>query len=201
MITAVLKGTGTTPHLPIEWCRALVRSAREEAHEVSLRIRRRTVHLARRIRERARRRGYQDGLEAAKRETQEVLDGIRACYADVVSKAEQDALALAYQLAAKVVQHTLEQHPEALVPFLSKSLQILKRGRTFHISYNPRYERSIRLAAPSLPTGITLHADPGLKDIGFCLSCEEGAVESAWCEALRELEVDSIRTSSTPEEK
>jgi flagellar biosynthesis/type III secretory pathway protein FliH len=200
MITAVLKGTGTTPHLPIEWCRALVRSARNEAHETSQRIRRRTIHLARRIRERARRRGYQDGIQAATRETEEVLAGIRERYADAVNKAEHDALSLAYRLAEKIVHHTFEQHPETLLPFLSRSLQILKRGRNFRLSYNPRYERSIQLAAPTLPAGLTLLADPTLKDLGFLLSCEEGAVESAWHEALKELEIDSIRASSRQEE-
>ena len=200
MITAVLRGTGTTSHLPVDWCRALVRIARNEAHEISQRIRRRAVHSARRLRERARRRGYQDGLQAARKETEEVLDGVRSRYADAISKAEHDASLLAYHLAERIVQQTFERHPETFLPMLSKALQILKRGRCFHLVYHPRYERSIQLAAPSLPSGITLYADHSLKSIDFRVKCEEGAVESAWREALLELESDEISVSSKAEE-
>jgi hypothetical protein len=86
----------------------------------------------------------------------------------------------------------LEQKPEILTTQVAKALDILKRGRNFHLSYHPRYEDSITRAAPILPPGTTLQADPSLTNVEFRLTSEEGAVESAWREALRELDVGDV---------
>ncbi len=201
MIRAVVRGSGTTPLLPIEWCRSLVQTARSQADAISQSVRRRALHSARRIRERARKRGYEDGLRAARNEASEVLQGIRARYAEAVTRAEQDTSSLAYHLAEAIVQQTFERHPETFLPLLSKAFQVLKRGRTFHLVYHPRYERSIQLLAPSLPPGITLRADPTLDRIDFTMSCEEGGVESAWREALSELLPTAPAPSVAAEEK
>jgi hypothetical protein len=187
MIRAVLRGSGPSSLLPVEVCRALVQTARSQADDISLSVRRRALYSARRIRERARRRGYEDGLRAARAEAGEVLEGIRVRYADAVARAEQDSSSLAYRLAEVIVQQTFERHPETFLPLLSRALQILKRGRSFHLTYHPRYEKSIQLLAPSLPPGIILRADVSMERADFSMSCEEGAVESAWRAALSEL--------------
>jgi hypothetical protein len=201
MIRAVVRGPGTTPLLPIEWCRSLVQTARSQADAISQSVRRRALHSARRIRERARKRGYEDGLRAARNEANEVLQGIRARYSEAVARAEQDTSSLAYHLAEEIVQQTFERHPETFLPLLSRALQILKRGRSFHLVYHPRYERSIQLLVPSLPPGIILRADTTLDRIDFTMSCEEGGVESAWREALSELLTTTPSSTTATEEK
>jgi hypothetical protein len=108
---------------------------------------------------------------------------------------------LAYHLAEEIVQQTFERHPETFLPLLSRALQILKRGRSFHLVYHPRYERSIQLLVPSLPPGIILRADTTLDRIDFTMSCEEGGVESAWREALSELLTTTPSSTTATEEK
>lgn len=201
MIRAVVRGSGTSSLIPIEWCRSLVQAARLQAEAISLSARRRALYSARRIRERSRKRGYEDGLRAARNEVDEVLEGIRARYADTVTRAEQDTSSLAYHLAEVIVQQTFERHPETFLPLLSKAFQILKRGRSFHLVYHPRYERSIQLLAPSLPAGITLRADAALDRIDFTMSCEEGGVESAWREALSEVPATAPSSPTGVEER
>jgi hypothetical protein len=100
-----------------------------------------------------------------------------------------------------IVQQTFERHPETFLPLLSRALQILKRGRSFHLTYHPRYEKSIQLLAPSLPPGITLRADVSMERTDFIMSCEEGAVESAWREALTELLPTTPSSSADTEGK
>ncbi len=187
MIKAVVRGPGGTPLLPMDWCRSLVQIARSEADALSRAVRRRALHSARRIRERARRRGYEDGLRAAQNEVTQVLDGLRSRYSDAVSRAEQDTSSMAFHLAEVIIQQTFERQPETLLPLLSRALQILKRGRSFHLAYHPRYEKSIQLLTSSLPPGIHLQADATLDRTDFKMWCEEGGVESAWREALSEL--------------
>jgi len=195
MVTALLREATSPPQLPIEWCRALVRTARHEAQEASRRIRRRACESCKRIRERSRRQGYQDGLLAARSEIARAISAIREQYTNAITQGERDSVRLAYHLAELVLQRNIEQKPELFANYLAKALDILRRGRKFHLSYHPRYENTITQAALVLPPETTLQADPSLTNVEFRLTSDEGAVESAWREALQELDLDDLCTS------
>lgn len=186
MINARLLPTSLPPDLSIKNYRAIIEGGRNQIAQQQNRSRGKALTYARHIRAKGFNKGYQEGLEAARAECLQAMRAMRECYEQALDAARQDALAIARNLAEKIVDTTLLGHPEALLAWIQQSTAILKRGRNLNLSYHPRYEAMLHQIAPHLPSGITISSDPNLSDSDFVLQSDSGGVEFSWRTALND---------------
>jgi flagellar biosynthesis/type III secretory pathway protein FliH len=186
MIRARLVPTQLSPDIPVQTFRHTVSLGRQVICEERKRSRAKACRYAKHVRARGFEKGYQEGLAAAQAECAAALQALRNCYEEAINAAKSDTQALATNLAERIIDTTLMARPEVLLAWIQESLQILKRARSLHLAFQPRYQGIMEQVSEHLPDGVTIQADPSLTEADFILSSESGGVEFSWRDILRE---------------
>lgn len=180
MIRARLRSTSLAPDISVQAFKQTVNLGRSVVCHERKRSRHKAYRYAQYVRARSFARGYQEGLAQAQHECLAALQALRNCYEDALSAAKNDAHALATALAERIIDSSLIERPEVLMAWIQEGLQVLKRARTLHLSYQPRYTAMMERIAPHLPQGITTTADGSLGEADFVISSESGGIEFSW---------------------
>jgi flagellar biosynthesis/type III secretory pathway protein FliH len=186
MIRARLIPNQLSPDIPVQAFKHTITLGRQVICEERKRSRAKAYRYAKHIRARSFAKGYNEGLAAAQAECTAALQALRNCYEQAINAAKSDTHALATNLAERIIDSTLLMRPEALLAWIHESLQILKRARSLHLLFQPRYGDIMQQVSKHLPDGITIEADPSLTDVDFILSSENGGVEFSWRDILHE---------------
>ena len=184
MLRARLVPTQIAPDVPVQTFKDTVGLGRQVLAKERQRSRQKAHRYARHIRERGYSKGYQEGLAAAQAECAAALRAIRSCYEDALTAAKHDTHALATTLAERIIDSTLLERPEVLLAWIQEALQLLKRSRNLHISFQPQYCGVMQQIAEHLPQGITAHVDPALTDADFAINGDSGGIEFSWRNAI-----------------
>jgi hypothetical protein len=176
--------TNWASDIPVQTFRDTIRLGRQVISDERRRSRQKALRYAKKIRSRSFNSGYQAGLVAAQGECLVMLQALRGCYEEAVVTARGDTLALATALATRIIDTTLLERPEVLLAWIEEGLGVLKRARSLHLVFQPRYEVVMRTIAARLPNTITTQADPSLTDADFAIRSEIGGVEFSWRSAL-----------------
>lgn len=184
MIRTQLNPTQLSPDISVQTFSHTLALGRQSICEERKRSRSKACRYAKRIRARGFSRGYSDGLSAAQAECTATLQALRSCYEDAINAAKSDAQALATNLAELIIDRTLLSRPEVLLAWIEESLQILKRTRSLHLSFHPRYKGVMQQLSERLPDGISVQADSSLTDTDFIVRSEHGGVEFSWRDVL-----------------
>lgn len=186
MIRARLNQTKLSADIPVQTFRQTIALGRQVICEERKRSRVKACRYARHIRAHGFTRGYTDGVAAAQAECIAVLQGLRHCYEEAINAAKSDTQALAKELAERIIDSTLFSRPEVLLMWIQECLQILKRSRSLHLSFNPLYQGVMQRISEQLPAGINLKLDPSLTNTDFILSSDQGGIEFCWRDILNE---------------
>jgi flagellar biosynthesis/type III secretory pathway protein FliH len=173
------------PEIPVQTFRDTIKLGRGIISDERRRSRLKALRYAKKIRSRGFNRGYQAGLAAAQGECLVMLQALRGCYEDAVVAAKSDTIALATALAERIVDTTLLERPEVLLAWIEEGLGVLKRSRSLHLSFQPRYQALIEHIQMRLPDTITAEADASLSDSDFVIRSEIGGVEFSWRSVLK----------------
>jgi flagellar biosynthesis/type III secretory pathway protein FliH len=189
MLKARLVPTQLAPDITVQTFKQTIKLGRSVLCEERKKSRHKACRYAKHIRARGFSKGYQEGLAAAQEECAAALRALRSCYEDALSAAKHDAHALATALAERIIDSTLLERPEVLLAWIQESLQMLKRSRTLHLSFQPRYSGVMQQVMPHLPEGITAQADSSLTEADFIMNGESGGVEFSWRNILQDNQI------------
>jgi flagellar biosynthesis/type III secretory pathway protein FliH len=184
MIQARLLPTSLQPEVPLETYRTLVAQGRQAVAQERLKSRGKALEYARHIRERGYNDGYAAGLKAAQEQCQAAIQALKARYDDALDAAKSDSQQIAQGIAEQIIDKTLLEKPAALAKWINEAVALVKRARTFKLGYNPRYEPIIQRVVDGIPKEITVYPDPSLSEKDFILEADTGGVEFAWRQIL-----------------
>lgn len=122
-------------------------------------------------------RGYEAGLEAARRDVAALTAEIKDAYDTALDTAHADIIATSRDLAQHIVDTALMEHPDALMRWIEEALTILKRSRTLQLRYHPCHEEALKRLIPRLPSQIHVVADTSLTSVDLVVHGESGGVE------------------------
>jgi flagellar biosynthesis/type III secretory pathway protein FliH len=193
MLRARLNPTQLAPDISVQTFKQTVSLGRAVLSEERKKSRQKACRYAKHIRSRGYSKGYHDGLAAAQEECAAALRALRSCYEDALTAAKHDAHALATALAERIIDSTLLERPEVLLAWIQESLQMLKRSRALHLSFQLRYAGVMQQVMPHLPEGITAQADASLTEADFIMSGESGGVEFSWRNILHDPQPSSAQ--------
>jgi flagellar biosynthesis/type III secretory pathway protein FliH len=193
MRKARLVPTQLAPEITVQTFKQTLTMGRSVLCDERKKSRQKASRYAKYIRARGFTTGYQAGLAAAQEECAAALRALRSCYEDALTAAKNDAHALATALAERIIDSTLLERPEVLLAWIQESVQMLKRSRNLHLSFQPRYAGVMQQVMPHLPEGVTAQADASLTDADFILSGDSGGVEFSWRNILHDHQPSSAQ--------
>ncbi|MBI4563653.1 MAG: hypothetical protein HY716_03040 [Planctomycetes bacterium] len=192
---------------PIEWtdfeaeAKAIVARARETAREALMG----GLAEAERVREEARRRGYEEGrAEAARLETgalERVLDALDRGRKRLEAEAERDLVRLAVALAGKIVKARVALgHPVAEAN-VRAAIALASRRHLLEVRLHPDDLRRIEAgtAERGIAAGVRLVGDETLAPGGCLLRTAEGDVDARLDSQLAQIERELLGWGETPE--
>jgi len=186
MLQARLIPTQLAPDVTVQTFKRTIQIGRKVLCDERKRSRQKACRYAKHIRERGFAKGYQEGLAAAKAECEATLRALRNCYEDAINAAKSDTHALATSLAERIIDTSLLERPEVLLAWIQEALQLLRRSRNLHLSYQPRYASVMQQVLNHLPQNITASADPCLLEADFTINSDSGGIEFSWRNALQD---------------
>jgi flagellar biosynthesis/type III secretory pathway protein FliH len=187
----VVHATLFAPNIPIELTAqcavAIHKHTRQQLHARAKRFKQQARrYLARRY-ERTKASGYQTGITEGKAEFGKLTHDIVACYQHASEIAAQESRKLALLLADQVVESHITEHPESLVHWFNRATTILRAEGNLALLVHPRLHKSVLEIQHLLPAGLRLEINSAPAAPDFTLTCNSGAVEFSWREALETL--------------
>ncbi|MBF5044873.1 MULTISPECIES: type III secretion system stator protein SctL [Myxococcaceae] len=138
----------------------------------------------------ARAQGRQEGLAQV---TEERLRA-RAEAAALLARTEQDAVALALRIAARLLGRDVERSPELLVDLCASALAQLRGERAVVLRVHPDAAAELRQRRPELlarlapGVDVTLKEDPSVQRVGCILETDSGTLDAQLDTQLQMLE-------------
>lgn len=169
----------------------IITKAQDEAHEIKLQA----ASEAGRIREEARVLGYNEGLQQAAEEMEQIkkqtiseceklINEARKQKETILRSTEGDIVRLALAVAEKIVEKEISQDNDIIVNLVQKALSMLGNVESFKLLVNPRdldnlVEGQAGLTRPEQGINKTsLQPDMRIKPGGFILDSEVGSVDA-----------------------
>ena len=131
------------------------------------------------IREEARKQGRKEGLE----ECMEALTKARAEYGRLRSRAEQDMVTLAFQIARRIIGHAIEVQPEVVRDIVGEALVTARGRRQIEVRVHPedceRVEKQRHEYARELDgVPVYFESDAGLERGDCVIETESGRIDA-----------------------
>jgi type III secretion protein L len=149
----------------------LERAAREELERARVE--------AEQIRSRAR----EEGVELGLKECVTQIARARAEYGRLQARAEEDLVRLAFEVARRLVHHTLETRPEVVVSMVKEAMKSARGRRTLVVSVHPQDLEALQAARQELVEsveGVPVHfeAAPDLERGDCVIETESGRIDA-----------------------
>ena len=125
------------------------------------------------------------GLEQTRAALESAVKAVQALEAEIVSGAESQLVALALEIAGKILAQDIEGGKYRIEPIVREALRRIPSRRDIVVRLNPQDLARWQEAAATVPVaGLKLTADPGVRKAECVVECAEAVVSATVAEGL-----------------
>ena len=141
-------------------------------------FRKKLAEAALSIRRKARKRGFKNGLQAARMEQATWLIKLDNLYRHIVSEAHKDCIDLALRLARDVTGQAIESAPTSLIKSLQDTVESMLSARNIRILVSPEELDAVTSALSGWPAAVSAAVD--IQKGKARIETSAGSVELDW---------------------
>jgi flagellar biosynthesis/type III secretory pathway protein FliH len=125
------------------------------------------------------------GLEQTRAALESAVKAVQALEAEIVSGTESQLVALALEIAGKILVQTIEDGKYRIEPIVREALRRIPSRCNIVVRLNPQDLARWQEAAATVPVvGLKLTADPGVRKAECVVECAEAVVSATVAEGL-----------------
>lgn len=164
--------------------------AAQSAKEKRTTTRKRLTRQLKLIRERAKKRGFEEGRLLALAQMSKELAKLKELYQKSVKEAEKECLELTLRLARTVVSHEIASSKESLGIRIAQALQFLIPDTEWRVTVNPAQLNAVKASLENLYPGCTtsLNESSEVALGNAIIETPQGVIELNWSKHLELLE-------------
>ena len=150
------------------------------AKERAKQSRKRSLRYARYARAKGFQQGYKEGQAAAQDELKRAAENIRKEYSSLVDIAWGDLSGVVLAACQELIRSVATTNQSLLLPWIEKSLAIMKHARSLKLIFHPRYDDIFASLQRDLPSHISTCRGMPEQQQEFILMGDSGSVQCSW---------------------